>query len=174
MDTLISPGISPNDEDLHPLTTPSHFSVPTITFPIGDEELEDSANIQWSQVIDRWGHAVTYSVYYSADNGSTWNQIPSAINLTTSNFQWDTTTVSDGTEYLIKTVAYYSYGLTVEDISDSTFTIQNTVVTTPSAPHSQTATTGELFVSLTWATPSSDGGSTITGYYVYRGTSSGG
>ncbi|HEU0130218.1 MAG TPA: PKD domain-containing protein [Mycobacteriales bacterium] len=43
---------------------------------------------------------------------------------------------------------------------------------TPVAP-SLTATRGNASVSLSWTTPS-DGGSAITGYNVYRGTSSGG
>ena len=42
--------------------------------------------------------------------------------------------------------------------------------TAPSAPQSLQATAGNAQVSLSWTTPSSDGGSAITGYRVYRGT----
>ena len=42
--------------------------------------------------------------------------------------------------------------------------------TAPSAPQSLQATAGNAQVSLTWTAPSSDGGSAITGYRVYRGT----
>ena len=43
----------------------------------------------------------------------------------------------------------------------------------PSAPALNSATAGNGSVSLAWSAPSSDGGSAITGYKVYRGTSSG-
>ena len=169
LDNLIPPYL----EDLHPVTSPSLIATPTIIYPNGAETLKSVVNLRWSHVVDRWGYVVSYSVQYSADNGSTWNQIPSAINLTANSFLWDTTGVPDGTEYLLKIVAAYSYGLIVEHISDSIFTIQNAILSTPSIPQSVTATAGEMFVYLTWTAPNNDGGSAITGYRVYRGTING-
>lgn len=49
----------------------------------------------------------------------------------------------------------------------------STPVTTPSAPQNLIATAGELYVSLSWDAPTSDGGTPITQYYVYRGNASG-
>lgn len=46
--------------------------------------------------------------------------------------------------------------------------------TAPSAPQNLQATGGNAKVSLSWTVPSSNGGSSITGYSVYRGTASGG
>ncbi len=46
--------------------------------------------------------------------------------------------------------------------------------TTPTYPQSLYASPGNAQVILTWSAPSSNGGSSITGYKVYRGTSSGG
>jgi predicted phage tail protein len=43
----------------------------------------------------------------------------------------------------------------------------------PGAPTLSSATAGNGSVALAWSAPSSDGGSAITGYKVYRGTSSG-
>ena len=43
----------------------------------------------------------------------------------------------------------------------------------PSAPRNLTATAGNGSVSLSWTAPTSDGGSVITGYDVYRGTTPG-
>src|SRR5207249_11911803 len=43
----------------------------------------------------------------------------------------------------------------------------------PSAPQNLQATPGVGNVALTWDAPSSDGGSPITGYKIYRSTSSG-
>jgi subtilase family serine protease len=47
-------------------------------------------------------------------------------------------------------------------------TIPVTVSTVPSAPQNLAAVAGNNQVSLTWSTPTSNGGSTITGYNVYR------
>jgi len=160
-----------NNQDFHPLTVPSHLSTPTLTYPIGDHSYSGIVMIQWTPAIDHWAHTVTYTVYYSNNSGNTWFSLASGLN--TTSYQWDTTTVTDGNDYLIKVGATCSANITVEDISDTTFTIQNAVVIHPSTPLSLMATAGELFVYLNWTAPSSDGGSAITGYQVYRGTSIG-
>ncbi len=46
--------------------------------------------------------------------------------------------------------------------------------TVPSAPLNLQATAGNGYVKLTWEPPSNNGGSSITNYKIYRGTSSGG
>ncbi len=52
--------------------------------------------------------------------------------------------------------------------------VSATPVTIPSAPQNLGANPGDVRVVLAWQAPSSDGGSPITNYSVYRGTSSGG
>jgi hypothetical protein len=49
-----------------------------------------------------------------------------------------------------------------------------TPATTPSAPRSLLATGGDAQVQLNWIAPASDGGSPITNYRIYRGTTPGG
>src|SRR5216117_2453864 len=46
--------------------------------------------------------------------------------------------------------------------------------TPPGAPQGLVATAGDVTVTLTWSAPSSNGGSPITNYRIYRGTSSNG
>src|SRR5439155_447291 len=46
--------------------------------------------------------------------------------------------------------------------------------TAPGAPTGLRATAGDAQVALAWSAPAGDGGSLITGYDVYRGTTSGG
>ena len=48
------------------------------------------------------------------------------------------------------------------------------VITTPGAPQNLNAVAGDKKVTLTWQPPSNNGGSAITNYKIYRGTSSGG
>ena len=48
------------------------------------------------------------------------------------------------------------------------------VPTVPSAPQNLKATVGNAQTMLSWSAPSSNGGSAITNYNIYKGTSSGG
>ncbi len=52
-------------------------------------------------------------------------------------------------------------------------TTPNPATSAPSAPQNLRATAGNTQVQLSWNAPSDDGGSAITGYKIYRGTSSG-
>src|SRR5439155_1619055 len=47
-------------------------------------------------------------------------------------------------------------------------------VTPPSAPQNLEAVAGDANVGLSWQAPASDGGSPITNYQIYRGTTAGG
>ena len=62
----------------------------------------------------------------------------------------------------------------VSNTGDDTVSVIDGGTTVPSAPQNLQATAGNSQVSLSWTTPSSNGGSTITGYNIYRGTTSGG
>src|SRR2546425_5567956 len=77
--------------------------------------------------------------------------------------------------------------LTVKPSGSTTYTITGTsgsvshsvnvavtVLTVPSAPQNLVATTGNTQVTLAWSVSSSNGGATITGYDVYRGSASNG
>jgi predicted phage tail protein len=56
----------------------------------------------------------------------------------------------------------------------STATVTVNVITTPDAPTGLAATAAPAQVNLSWAAPASDGGSPVTGYNIYEGTSAGG
>ena len=107
------------------LENPSHFlSIPTVNYPNSFLILSGIITVQWSPSTDSWNHAINYSIYYSNDNGENWTLLEE--DLLQLNYQWDTKTVSDGSNYLVKVKAFCSSGLTTEDISDSIFEVRNT------------------------------------------------
>jgi parallel beta-helix repeat protein len=119
---------SANNQDLYPLTVPYSQYVhkltdPFVLYPNGGETLSDIITIQWTTSIDSWDHNVSYTLYYSKDNGTTW--ILLQAELTNTSYEWDTNTVADGTEYSIYIVANCSEGLISSDYSNSLFSIEN-------------------------------------------------
>jgi parallel beta-helix repeat protein len=99
-------------------------TVPTVLYPNGGETLNEPITIRWDQSLDPDGLPITYSVYYSADGGAIWNLLKNE--LTSNSLVWNTTELSNGLSYLIKVVAINSDNVSNEDISDSTFIVENT------------------------------------------------
>ncbi|MFX0016623.1 MAG: right-handed parallel beta-helix repeat-containing protein [Candidatus Hermodarchaeota archaeon] len=125
--------------------TPHRLSSPSITSPSQDDTLTAQIDISWIPVMDTWNHEVCYSLYYSADNGTTWIQL--GTELTTTSYSWDTTIVTDGTEYLIKVNASCTDGLVVEDILEGTFNVHNEISTpTISSPKSGEILNGTITI----------------------------
>lgn len=113
-----------------PFTLQAHYLTnPVVLYPNGGEALSGTIAIDWSPAIDYWGHGVTYTIFYSPDSGTHWNQILQDLAATTCD--WDTTTVSDGDSYLIKVLARCSEGLLMEDDSDDVFSVGQHQVTVP-------------------------------------------
>ena len=107
-----------------------HFLSP-ITFitPNGGEIFNNSISIEWQQVIDSYNHSLIYSIFYSPDNGMSWNLL--ANNLSTTYYEWNITEVSNGYDYLLKITALCSDGLYNEVLSNTTFSILNHILNIP-------------------------------------------
>ncbi len=94
-----------------------------VTYPNGGETLSGVVTITWTASDDS---AVAYAdVYYSDDGGNTWYYLGTT---TGNSYSWDTTTVPDGTNYLVRVIVYDDTGLHVIDASDTVFTVSNTPV----------------------------------------------
>jgi fibronectin type 3 domain-containing protein len=122
-------------------------------------------SLTWYAPSSDGGAAITnYNVYRGTSSGGETHltTIGNVLTLTD-------TSVTNGVTYFYMVSATNSAGEGVLSSESSA-----TPVTTPTAPTIVSATSGNALVTLVWTAPSSNGGSSITGYKVYRGTTSGG
>ncbi|MFX0210018.1 MAG: right-handed parallel beta-helix repeat-containing protein, partial [Candidatus Hodarchaeota archaeon] len=140
------------NRDYYPLVAPNplqkHLLVPpSLIYPNGNENINNTVTIYWISAMDSFNHPITYSVYYSPDDGNNWELL--AANLVSTSLVWDTSSLPSGTDYLVKVVAQCSEGLTAEDISYRTFRILNFPTTSStSSSTSDYSTFGFTLISI--------------------------
>ncbi|MFW9856838.1 MAG: NosD domain-containing protein [Candidatus Thorarchaeota archaeon] len=86
-----------------------HFlTFPSLIRPKKGELLAEYSLLQWNSPNDSMGHSISYSLYFSSDNGNSWVQL--IINHTSTYYTWDTSSLTDESQVLIKIVALCSDG----------------------------------------------------------------
>ncbi|MFX1256008.1 MAG: right-handed parallel beta-helix repeat-containing protein [Promethearchaeota archaeon] len=158
-------------EGISSLIIHNNLSPPTVLNPNGGETLTGMTTINWTVSDDAMGHTVTYSVFYSSDSGGVWTLLATSLN--TTGYDWDTTTVPNGNSYLIKVETTCSEGLTIADLSDSTFSIYNFhMLSLPTilSPNGGEVLTG--MITIEWTTSDDEMGHTVT-YSVFYSSDSG-
>jgi predicted phage tail protein len=121
----------------------------------------------WSAPASNGGSAITgYRVYRSTSSGT--ETLLTTLGAVTS---WINTGLANGTTYYYKVSAVNGIGAGGQSGERSATPAAS--VTVPSAPTLTSAIALNGQVALFWTPPSSTGGSPITGYKVYRSTSSG-
>ena len=126
----------------------------------------NQVNLSWSAPISDGGSEITaYNIYRSMTSGTGYFLL---FTVTSTTMTYIDTNITNGQDfyYIVKAV---------NDLGESI--ASNEIVVTPgsipSAPQSIQATVVNNQVTLYWSAPVSDGGSDITGYYIYRSSISG-
>ncbi|RLF69769.1 MAG: hypothetical protein DRN55_09305, partial [Thermoplasmata archaeon] len=126
---------------------------------------DEYVNLSWKAPEDDGGSPIIgYKIYRGTSSGNE-TLLATVGNETT---YYNDTGVTNGQKYYYRVSAVNVVGegeLSVE--------VNATPQTVPSAPRNLVARWGDGYVILTWEVPADDGGSLITGYRIYRGTSSG-
>jgi hypothetical protein len=150
---------SPQSNNLVPYLTPT--PTPDFTISASPSSLtatSGSSNSSTITITSVNGFSGTISLSSSPSSSSF---TPSSVTFTGSGSTTSTLTLTPTAS------TTYTITGTSGTLTHST-TITVTVPTIPSAPQNLAATAGNTQVSLTWNPSASDGGSTITGYNVYR------
>ena len=155
-----------------PTPTPTPVPTPTPQPPSAPTNLTTSPNLPagvglaWTAPSASGTGPVTgYRVYRSAD-GTVWGSLATIGNL----LSFTDTTVANGATFHYSVAAISVYG---EGPRSASAVAQRALA--PTAPTGPTAApaNGRTGLTVTWNAPTSNGGSPVTGYRIYRGTAAG-
>jgi fibronectin type 3 domain-containing protein len=163
-----SAGQSPQSNEATATPRATAPSAPTGLMASGSN---GSVKLSWIAPASNGGSQITgYDVYRGTTPGGE-SSTPIATGVSGSTYT--DTGVTNGTTYYYKVTAVNAVGQSPQS-GEASATPQASA-TVPSAPQGLTAATGgNGTVKLSWSPPASNGGSAVTGYDVYRGTTPGG
>ena len=126
-------------------------------------------HLTWTAPSNGGSSITNYKVYRATTSGA------ETLLTTLGNvISFDDTAVTNGTTYFYKVSAVNGVGEGSQS-NEASATPQASGATAPSAPQNLTAAAAKgKGIQLSWSAPASNGGSPITGYNIYRGTTSGG
>jgi formylglycine-generating enzyme required for sulfatase activity len=107
---------------------------------------------------------LSYAVQQSSDGGQTWTTATNSLTASATSYQF--TDLQADQQYLFRVAARSAAGV-------GAFSEAVAPVAVPSAPSNLSATAGNAQASLTWTTPSSDGGAAISDYVIQYSSNGG-
>ncbi|HME55768.1 MAG TPA: PQQ-binding-like beta-propeller repeat protein [Candidatus Lokiarchaeia archaeon] len=120
--------------------------------------------LSWVTPASDGGTPITgYSIYCGNSSGN--EELLTTVGVV---LNYTATGLTNGQVYYFKVAAVNFAGTSANSTEASA-----TPATVPGVPRTVAASGGSAQVTLTWAAPASNGGSNITGYKIYRGTTSG-
>src|SRR5262249_45209827 len=126
-----------------------------------------NVTLSWSAPTSTGGSSIIgYNLYRSTVSGS--ETLLTSLSNVTSFTDYG---AANGTTYYYKVTAVNSVG--EGSLSNEKSATPSAPASVPGAPTLSSATGSNSVVSLSWSAPTSNGGSAVTGYRVYRSTSSG-
>ncbi len=139
--------------------------LPTAPIGLAVDGGSSYANLTWSAPSIDGGFPITnYEIYRGISSGSL-SLLTEIGNL----LYYNDTSVSSGTTYYYQVSAKNSVGE-----GSKSGEVNVLIASLPTEPENLLASVGNGYVNLTWDPPSDDGGSPITNYRIYKGTTSGG
>ena len=127
---------------------------------------DKKVTLAWAAPASTGGVALTgYKVY----KGTKSTSLTLLTTVSGTTLSYVDTAVTNGTTYYYKVSAVNSVG---EGVATAVLSALPKAPTAPGVPTGVTAAPGDKKVTLGWSAPTTDGGSPITGYNIYRGTSS--
>jgi fibronectin type 3 domain-containing protein len=128
-------------------------------------------HLQWSAPYMGTATLITYEIERN-DTDGTWDTV-GYLDTTATSLAWDDEWCLPGVTYQYKVLAVNNYG-DADSYSNVASGSATPATSAPSAPLGLSAQNHIGQVVLSWAPPASAGSSPITGYKVFRGTTSGG
>jgi hypothetical protein len=162
----VGSSVSSNERSATPVAVTAPSS-PTLTTATGGSA---SVTLTWNAPSSNGGSAVQgYNVFVGLTSSGE-SATPSNSTLVTGT-TYTVTGLASATKYWFTVKALNAIGPSTasNELSATTSTL-----TVPGAPTLTSAQPGRRQVTLTYSAPSNNGGSSITGYYIYIGTSAGG
>src|SRR5437773_1332769 len=150
---------------VEPTLLPTPPSPPRNLTAVGGD---GQVSLTWDPPDDDGGSPLLAYLVYRGDSPGG-ESLLAGVGLVTS---WIDITVTNGHTYYYEVVATNLIGNS--DPSNEASATPNPPATPPDPPQGLTATAGDGTVDLAWSAPGSDGGSPVTNYKVYRGTSQNG
>jgi len=162
-----------NDSLVTDWSSPRKFIIASSEANTAPQNLQASAgngqvSLTWSASASNGGSAITnYKIYRGTTSGG-----ETLLTTVNNELTYIDASVTNGLKYYYQVGAVNSNGESPKSNEVNVTPIMGATMV-PSAPQNLLVTPGNGQVSLSWSAPISDGGSAITNYKIYRGTTSG-